>query len=387
MPTVSALAEEGVVFTNSFVPTPVCGPSRASLLTGRLASSQGIHLNEGAALEFDPSDTIAVRLQERGYVTALFGKYLNGYHGLFPQVPPGWDEWRVFRDRLGDLLRSGSLYRDPMLSWNGQPRRVQGYSTDLLADYAVEFIEANAERPFFLLLSFFAPHLPLLPADRHLGLLEGQVPERPPSLDEEDLSDKPAWLSDNGPFDASEAWESWWPRYLELLLAVDEAVARIRETLEAEGIDQNTVIVFTSDNGLLLGEHGRLGKGVPYEESLRVPLVIRYPMLARPRRSHALVLNLDIAPTLAALAGVGLDADGRSLLPMLLGRDQLSRPFFPVEFERSMGLAEGYRGFRFRNFKWFVWDEGLLEAYRLGPDPYELRSVPSAARPMDRTDA
>lgn len=298
-------------------------------------------------------------------------------------MPPGWDEWRVFRDRLDDLLRSGSLYRDPMLSWNGQPRRVQGYSTDLLADYAVEFIEANAARPFFLLLSFFAPHLPLLPADRHLGLLDGQAPKQPPSLDEEDLSDKPAWLSDNGPFDASEVWETWWPRYLETLLAVDEAVARIRQTLEAEGIDQNTVIVFTSDNGFLLGEHGWIGKGVPYEESLRVPLVIRCPMLTRPRRSHALVLNLDIAPTLAALAGTSIDADGRSLLPLLLGRDEPWRPFFPVEWERTMGLREGYRGFRFRHFKWFVWDEGLLEAYRLRPDPFELTSVRSESQARD----
>lgn len=167
------------------------------------------------ALEFDPSDSIAVRLQQRGYVTALFGKYLNGYADLFPEIPPGWDDWRVFRDGVFDLFGPGSLYRDPMFSWNGQARREQGYSTDLLADYAVEFIEANAANPFFLLLSFWAPHVPLVPAERHAGLLEGRVPDRPPSLDERDLSERPEWLPHNGPVDASEAWEAAWPRYQE----------------------------------------------------------------------------------------------------------------------------------------------------------------------------
>jgi arylsulfatase A-like enzyme len=374
MPALSALAEQGITFDQSFVTTPVCGPSRASLLTGRYASTQGLTLNEGAALEFDPSETIAVRLQEQGYVTAFLGKYLNGYRDLFPAVPPGWSEWRVFRDQIGDLLQNGSLHRDPMFSWNGQPRRVFGYSTDLLADSAVEFIEENASAPFFLLLSFSAPHFPLLPADRHLGLLEGQAPPQPPSLEEEDVSDKPEWIPHD--YDRVGVWESWWPRYLEMLLSVDEAVARIVQTLEAQGIDRNTVVLFTSDNGLLMGEHGWIGKGVPYDESLRVPLVIRWPALVRPRRSQAMVLNVDIAPTLAALAGTSIEADGQSLLPFFWGRGKrYARHFFPLEWESTMGLESGYRGFRFRHFKWFVWDDGWREAYRLSTDPYEQEGL------------
>jgi len=107
MPAVSRLAEEGVVFTNSFTTSPVCGPSRASLLTGRYARSQGIDLNEGASGQFDPSDTIAVRLQNQGYTTALFGKYLNGYRVQFPAVPPGWSEWRVMSDAISELFGPG----------------------------------------------------------------------------------------------------------------------------------------------------------------------------------------------------------------------------------------------------------------------------------------
>jgi arylsulfatase A-like enzyme len=383
MPAVSRLADEGVVFSNSFVSTPVCGPSRASLLTGRLVSTHGVAVNSGTAAAFDPSDTIAVRLQEQGYVTALFGKYLNGYHQLFPEVPPGWDEWRVYRDRIMDLFGRGSLYVDPMLSWNGSPYRPTGYSTDLLADYAVEFIEENASREFFLLLSFWAPHVPLVAAERHEGTMAGRAPEPPPSYGEQDLSDKPLWYQEKfpGPLpDPAEQlwfWEGAWPMYLEVLLSVDDAVARIRDKLEELGLDENTVIIFTSDNGFLFGEHWWVGKGVPYEESIRVPLVVWYPGLVPPGRSDALVMNVDIAPTLAQLAGAELSADGSSLAPLLFDPRMKWRHYIPLEWWKELGLAGGgYMGFRFKNFKYLAWENGEFEAYHLRADPYELENRP-----------
>lgn len=378
MPAVSRLADEGVYFTNSFVTTPVCGPSRASLLTGRLASTQGITLNEGASSQFDPSDTIAVRLQAQGYTTALFGKYLNGYRDQFPNVPPGWSEWRVFRDAIQDLFSAGSLHVDPVLSENGQFKREIGYSTDLLADYAVEFIDQNKDRPFFLLLSFYAPHLPLRAADRHRGLLAGQAPDKPPSFAEEDLSDKPEWLQAEAAFwgDLGPQWERLWPRYLELLLSVDEAVADIRSKLEELSLDQNTIIIFTSDNGFMFGEHGRVGKGVPYDESIRVPLVVWNPLI-RHRQVDEIVLNIDIAPTLAHLAGTDIDSDGRSFLPLLFGPKGSKtrwRRIFKVEWEPGFGLPYSYQAFRTKIFKFIQWDTGHRELYILPFDPYEVHS-------------
>jgi N-acetylglucosamine-6-sulfatase len=375
MPAVQRLAEEGIVFTNSFVTSPVCGPSRASLLTGRLASTQGITLNEGASGQFDPSDTLAVKLQERGYATALFGKYLNGYRDQFPEVPPGWSDWRAFRDAHQDLFGPGSLYVNPMMSWNGVPRRVSGYSTDLIADYALEFIEENADRPFFLLMSFWSAHVPFVPADRHTGVMEGQAPEPPPSLGEEDMTDKPAWLQARvAPGDPTPLWEAAWPSYLEILLSVDEAVAAVRARLEELGLDDDTIIVFTSDNGFLFGEHWHLGKGVPYEESIRVPLVAWNPRL-RHREIDELVLNIDVAPTLARLAGTRIDADGRSVLPLIFGFARRWRHFFEIEWEAGFGLPETYRAFRSRALKYVEWESGHRELYFLPADPHETRGA------------
>lgn len=393
MPAVSRLADQGLRFTNSFVTTPVCGPSRASLLTGRLASTQGIFVNEGASDVFDPSDTIAVRLREQGYATALFGKYLNGYRSQFPAVPPGWDEWRVFRDHVFDLFSPGSLYRDALMSWNGTRVRPEGYTTDLLGDYAVEFIEEHAGGEFFLLLSFWGSHVPLIPAERHRGAMAGVVPDPPPSLAEEDLSDKPVQplVVTTGQADAEEFrafWDDVWPEYLEVLLSVDEAVARIVEKLDELDLAEDTVVIFTSDNGFMFGEHWWLGKGVPYEESIRVPLVVRYPALVAPQRSEALVLNIDVAPTLAELAGTEIPADGRSLVP-LLEHDPSPRSLrrggtrpaqtppwrraAPIEWF-SHNLNPSYVGFRFESQKVVLWDDGNVELYRLDRDPYELEN-------------
>ena len=158
MPSVQRLAAEGVRFRQAIVTTPVCGASRASLLCGRLPSTLGLHVNEGAAAAFDPALSIALALQGQGYTTALYGKYLNGYAEIFPTVPPGWNEWRVFRDSFFDLFGPGSIHTDPVLSWDGQLRRTTGYTTDLLADYAVDFVERHAAgpAPFFLMVAFAA---------------------------------------------------------------------------------------------------------------------------------------------------------------------------------------------------------------------------------------
>jgi len=387
MPNVQRLAAEGVNFTQALVPTAVCGPSRVAILTGTLASSQGVHLNEGAAGQFDPTRSIAVRLQEQGYTTALYGKYLNGYRDLFPAVPVGWNEWRVFRDDFLDLFKAGSIHVDPVLSWDGKLKRVPGYSTDLLGDFAADFIRRRATAPepspFFLMVSFSAPHVPLVPAARHEGLFKGRVPPPPPSLHEDDLSDKPQFIRDfvaelgGDPSLDDLRWDDAEERTFEMLQSVDEAVGHILDALEKQGLAENTLVVFTSDNGFLFGEHGWIGKGVPYDESIRVPLVVRYPALARPGNSDALVTSLDLAPTFAALAGAKLEAQGHSLVPLLLLPHLPWLPFATLDFEASMSLAQGYRGFRFQNYAWVMWDDGRVESYDLRRDPYELEGMPA----------
>jgi arylsulfatase A-like enzyme len=389
MPRVSQLAAQGVRFHAAFVPSPVCAPSRAALLTGRLPSALGIHVNEGAASVFDASDTIAVRLQQQGYTTALYGKYVNGYAAQFPAVPPGWSEWRVLRDGLDDLFGPGSLYRDPLLSWDGEARELKGYTTDLLADSAVDFVtrRAKEDAPFFLLVAFQAPHVPLDPAERH----EGKAAERgavvpPPAIDETDLSDKAAWLAAQAkpPAERRALWQIGEPRTYEVLLGVDEAVGRILDALAAQGADDDTLVVYTSDNGFLFGEHGWFGKGVPYEESIRVPLLMRFPARWKPADVTALVTSLDLAPTFAALGGARSDGytDGESLLPLLRAPTTAAwRHEIPLEFDARMGMPMGYRGRRGDRDKHITWDDGAQESYDLALDPQELegRRVPPAS--------
>lgn len=373
MPTVSKMADAGVRFTNSFVTSPVCGPSRASMLTGQPASALGVTLNEGASSQFDPSNTFAVTLQQQGYRTALYGKYLNGYRDQFPEVAPGWDDWRVFRDGIRDLFSSGSLYLNPVMSWNGEFRREFGYSTDLIADYALDYIEDNTDAPFFLMLSFWGPHVPLVPAARHSGVLTGQAPEKPPSFKEADMSDKPSYLrAVVGSEDLDPIWDQGWPAYLEILLSVDEAVADICAKLDELGLAENTIILFTSDNGFLFGEHWVLGKGVPYEESIRVPLIVWSPRLPH-RDVDDLVLNIDLAPTIAELAGGEMETEGRSLVPLILGKNPPWRHHFEIEAEPGFGLIESYRAFRSEAFKYIEWDDGHREIYFLPLDPFEVR--------------
>jgi N-acetylglucosamine-6-sulfatase len=388
LPNVSRLADEGLVFTNSFVSTPICLASRASFLTGRYVSNLG-PFTKGTASEFDASDTIAVRLQKQGYITGFFGKYLNGYSEFFPSVPPGWDEWGAFADGLKAMFSAGSLYQDPTISRNGRKIRMPGYSTDLMADLAVDFIESNASGKFFLQLWFYAAHVPLKAAQRHVGAMAGRAPDPPPSLAEADRSDKPAVIpARSGDPDelrarSEENWAAYWSQSLEVLLAVDDAVARIVETLKALGIDRDTVVIFTSDNGFMIGEHAWVGKALAYEESIRVPLIVWHPGTIDPGRSEELVMNIDIAPTIAELAGAPFEADGESLAPLLRGERPPWRQAVRLEWDWPLGGIPGYEGIRTRTEKRVTWEDGFVEDYDLESDPFELenRAVNAGHRP------
>jgi N-acetylglucosamine-6-sulfatase len=368
MPTVqSELVAKGVNFTNAFVVNPLCCPSRASLLTGRYSHSTGVYDNRpphGGFRSFRDGSTIAVWLQRAGYHTALFGKYLNGYLGRY--VPPGWDRW-VALTRLGyyeyGLNVNGSL--DP-------PRRRTLYSTDRLATAARAFIRTR-RGPVFVVFAPFAPHAPATPALRHKNAFTDIEPWRPPSFNEADLSDKPAWLRAHPLL--ARAPDEFRRLQLASLLAVDEGVALILQTLRETGRLRNSVIIFTSDNGYLWGEHRLVDKTVAYEESIRVPLVVRYDRLAVPARAESRpTLNIDVAPTVAALAGTAApQVQGRSFLPLLTGGPTPWRTRFLIEASRPPLPA--YCALREATSTLVVWATGEQELYDLSTDPHQLQSL------------
>jgi N-acetylglucosamine-6-sulfatase len=386
----SELTDSGVTFTEGYVTTSLCCPSRTSILTGEYAHDTGIHDNsppDGGAEVFDDHCTLARWLKAQGYKTGFVGKYLNGYASLSPCIPPGYDDWHVqvqvrFYDY--DLNDNGTITHhgsDPA-----------DYSGDVMTRKAVDFIHAaGAEgRRFFLHVSQKAPHAPATPAPRHLGLFAGIAPFRPPNYGEADVSDKPAWVQSltwdargcaacppGKQCDACET-DEFRQKQLESLQAVDEGVASIMGALRDIGQDASTLVIYTSDNGFSWGSHRWKPKTCPYEECIRVPMIMRYPDLVAgaPRTDGRIVLNIDFAPTIAELAGVVPDTlvNGRSVAPLLDDTAASWRTVFLNEHWNGKipdnGLVKGkVNG---TTWKYVEYVTGERELYGLDPDPYEL---------------
>jgi arylsulfatase A-like enzyme len=333
MPSVRALLEErGTSFANFFVTTPVCGPARASLLRGQYAHNHGMQANTGANGGFSTfhrlgrqASTVAVWLEAAGYRTAYFGKYLNGFpKGVGARdVPPGWVEW------FG-LASKQPSYFDYELNENGRlvayGQDVEDYSTDVLAGKASDFVRRTLAtgNPFFACVAPLAPHWPAVPAPgMPSGLSTSRRPGRPPSTRPTPVTSPSgsAKHRNSATIRSSRSTRSTASGSAPSKL-VDEMVATLVETLEIGGGLENTVLLVTLDNGSFAGEH-RLaaGKQAPYEEAIRVPLLVRGPGIAAKHSVAALALNVDLAPTIADLAGVTPPdfVDGRSLVPQLRG--------------------------------------------------------------------
>jgi N-acetylglucosamine-6-sulfatase len=390
------LAERGTTFTRSFVSFSLCCPSRATFLTGQYAHNHGVLGNRpplGGYGRLDRNETLPVWLQRAGYRTMHVGKFLNRYGiDLGPyHVPPGWDDWH------GSVDPFTYHYYGTALNENGTLRSYPSrYSTDLYADLAEDLIgrAAQGDRPFFLSVGFLAPHdggprelddpaglVTPVPAPRHRDLFVGEPlpPSVRASFNEADMSDKPAYmraLPSIGPQLADAIAENHRQR-LESLVAVDEAVVGITNALRADGELENTLIVFTSDNGFFHGEHRMPNeKMLVYEPSIRVPLIMRGPAVPVGAERRQLVTNADLAPTILDVADASptKPQDGRSLLPLLADPR--------LEWGRDV-LIEGAEGFTVRGFEAlrtyrYVYAEygtGERELYDLQRDPHELRSV------------
>jgi arylsulfatase A-like enzyme len=397
MPTVKAeLAAHGVTFTNAFDTTPLCCPSRASLLTGLYAHHHGVFgdvASIGGVAHFQDQSTLATWLHDGGYRTALVGKYLNGYVGQ--AIPPGWDDWHVFLDVLmGPADAPGrKRYYNYQLSDNGAITQhgtaAADYSTDVLTQRAVEFIRTSAGHPFFLYYAPYAPHDDYTPAPRHRGVFQSAQLPAQPDFNEADLADKPGWMQGLAPLDKTNL-TTIWQRQLETLQAVDDGLGAMIKQLKDSGAWDNTVIIFTSDNGYSLGAHRWLGKRCPYEECLRTPLVVLWP--GNVHQEDRLALNIDLAPTILELTGITPPArmDGQSLVPLLAGARVSWREDFVIEYwdeAQSLGVpivenriaqvpVPSYRGIRSVDWKYIEYaDTGEAELYNLPADPYELNNL------------
>jgi N-acetylglucosamine-6-sulfatase len=382
------LADHGITFTDYHVTTSECGPSRASILTGQYSHHTGVLGNFGphSYPAFDDRSDLAVWLHAAGYRTALVGKYINDYtsYGRH-QIPPGWDDWQAI-----DSVPMEAYY-DYTLNENGRlvhfGRAPGDYSTTVLTDKAVDFIR-HARSPFFLYFAPAAPHLPAIPAKQDQGRLENLAPLHSPAFDQRDIGKEP--------------WRSWHKGMLKAaariyvddvrrrqegsLLALDRSVGRLVRVLRERHELDRTVIVYTSDNGFLWGEHRLGGKLWPYEESTHVPLIVRTPWKRTPSRNDEPVVNIDLAPTISALAGVKprLPEDGRSFLPLLHGRRIRWRSAFLVEYLGANKLRAGgpppYVAVQTKRWLYVEYSNGWRELYDLRRDPWELVNLSGDVR-------
>ncbi|MGZ5296339.1 MAG: sulfatase family protein [Actinomycetota bacterium] len=374
------IAGKGLTFADAFVVNPLCCPSRSSILTGNYSHTTGVYRETppfGAFQSFRDGSTIATWLQRHGYSTGLFGKYIDAYQhaALTGYVPPGWDRWVAF-------VRS--KYLDYKLTIDGDVRTYGAdppdYSTDVLGSLAERFIR-ETPGPIFVEYAPAAPHAPAIPEPRFERAFADLPPWRPPSFDERDVSDKPSYIRDLAPLDASarSALDAFRRDQYRTLLSVDRQVEVLIGALRDTGRLGDTLVVFTSDNGLSWGEHRWVKKEVPYEESIRVPLVVRYdPSTAvdAGATSSALALNIDIAPTIAAVAGVPVSTDGRSLLPLLGGAGTDGwRTRFLIEHMEGANPVPTYCAMRTDRYLFSRYATGEQELYDLQTDPFELTNA------------
>ncbi len=405
-PHVARVAREGVRFDNAFVTTPLCSPSRASFLTGQYARTHGITDNTDRSARSHELVTFPRLLHDAGYETAFVGKW---HMGLDDQARPGIDHWVS--------VRGQGSYLDPEFNINGERRKIPGYFTDILNGFAGDFLKMPHAKPFLLYVSHKAVHPDLtqnadgslsdpgagkfIPAPRHQELYAGaQIPRRanygrPPA-------DKPALLRPVtgmpplGPTTGTD--DETIRNRLRMLASVDEGLGDLFSILQERDQLDNTLIVFTSDEGYFYGEHGlSVERRLAYEESIRIPLFMRWPKVIKPGgRIGQFALNIDLAPTLLEAAGIKVPAgmEGRSLLPLLRGDAGAARSWrdsFLIEywsdkvFPRMVNM--GYRAVRTDRWKLIRYTdlEGMDEFYDLQTDPFETRNL--GFEPGDREAA
>jgi N-acetylglucosamine-6-sulfatase len=382
-PNLDRMAREGAHIRNAFVTTALCSPSRASILTGQYAHRHGVVDNSSPV----PPGTMFFpqRLQRAGYRTAYIGKWHMGESESSDAPRPGFDHWISFPGQ--------GVYQDPILNVNGRRRRVDGYTTDVLTDSAVAWLGRQpADQPFFLYLSHKATHAEFIPPDRYRGrYAEAKIPYPATMANtERNYRGKPRWVNEqrygwhgvdyayHGQLD----FDDFYRRYAETLLALDEGVGRVLDQLERSGRAKGTLVLYLSDNGFSLGEHGLIDKRHAYEESIRIPMLAWAPGYIPPgSQVAAMVRNIDLAPTILQLAGIARPAgmDGLSVLAALRGQSSKDPEELLYEYYWEFAFPHtptvfALRGPRYKYIYYHgIWD--LNELYDLETDPLEQHNL------------
>jgi arylsulfatase A-like enzyme len=414
-PHIDRLAREGMLFRNTFVTNSICTPSRAAILTGLYSHKNGVPVFN----RFDGQQpTVAKLLQAAGYHTGMIGKWHLG------SDPTGFDRW--------EILPGQGVYRDPVLYTATGERTYAGrYVTDVVTDLGIEFIrERPKDEPFFLMLHHKAPHREWTPDEKHRRMFENRTIPEPETLRDDystrtdalhenkqrvaddltrlDLKLVPPaglegaarqkWLGEK-PAEVTvvrdgkdetlrgEALAAWkYQRYMKDYLAcvqsVDDNVGRLLDFLKESGLEKDTIVVYTSDQGFFLGEHGLYDKRFMYEESLRMPFLVRWPAAVRAgATTEAIALNVDFAPTFLEAAGAAVPAwmQGRSLLPVLRGKvpaDWRTAMYYRYYHDPGHHDTRAHYGVRTATHKLIhFWKKGQWELFDLQADPRELRNV------------
>lgn len=410
-PNLDRLAHTGVFFENAFCTNSLCAPARATVLTGCLSNVNGISGNsegKGRIEQIDPDlPTFPMLLQEAGYQTGIVGKW------HLPHEPRGFD--------FISILPGQGLYMDPEFIQGGNRIKRDGYVTDIITEMALDYLSrVDREKPFCLIYQHKGPHRPFTPAPRHTDLYQdGEIPFPETFYDnfetrlvagkasdmrleeslERDYPDLPPGLSDND----KKRWiyQRFVKDHYRAIQSIDEGLGRVLDHLEEEGLRENTLIVYTSDNGFFLGEYGWYDKRFMYEPSLRIPLLVSFPKrVASGQVINHMIMNIDYAPTILDFAGVAIPGvmQGESLKPLLLGRDvewrdhiyysyyentwamrafeqsQLSDPSFNFFTAHRIGPHRGIRDDRHKLIRYYS-EQDYWELFDLQKDPLELNNV------------
>ncbi len=414
-PHLDRLAREGALFTSVFATNSICTPSRAAILTGQYSHINGVTMFN----RFDSSRmTVARLLQQGGYYTGMIGKWHLG------SDPVGFDHW--------EILPGQGAYRNPLFYTATSEKTYSGrYATEVITDLAIEFVEKRPrDKPFFLMMHHKAPHRPWEPSESHAAeFATRRIPEPvtlwdsyatrtdalhenqqrvaadltnrdlkltpPPGLDSQELAkwltikpDSVAIVRDGkNVILTGEALARWkYQRYMQDYLAtvqsVDDSVGRVLAALDKGGLARNTLVVYTSDQGFFLGDHGMYDKRFMYEESIRMPFLVRWPARIKAgTRSDALGLNIDFAPTFLDVAGLPVppEMQGRSLVPLLAGRipsDWRTSMYYRYYHDPGDHNTRAHYGVRTRTHKLIhFWKKDQWELFDLVNDPHELHNL------------
>ena len=388
-PNIDRIAREGAIFDNAFVTTPLCSPARGSFLTGQYVRTHGVRGNGDNAERSHKMITFPKLLRDAGYSTAYIGKW---HMGNDDTPRPGFDRWVSFRGQ--------GQYEDPPLNVDGERKTHSGYVTDLLSDFSADFIrKQRPDKPFCLYLAHKAIHGPFTPAPRHATLFSNSAIQRSPNAND-NLAGKPMLTRTLPPAQVKKAekkkgaavgpGDELVRNQLRCLTSIDEGVGRILKALEETKALDNTFFVFTSDNGYFWGEHGLGDKRAAYEESIRIPIAALYPALIKPSTHiNGMVLNIDIAPTFLAAAGIAphKQMQGKSFLPLLSGKTKDWRDSFLCEYYMEQNFArvaswEAVRTTRYKYIHYFDL-QNMDELYDLQSDPGEVKNIiqESSAKP------